>query len=71
MKGLDEARGRFATARPAGVAAAVEPRRRADTLPSRAAGQLGPVLDATRNLLVSAAIVPILLVIGWSMRSPK
>jgi tetratricopeptide (TPR) repeat protein len=67
MKGLEEARGRFAAAPPAESAAAVEPPRRAGTLLSRALGRLGPALDATRNLLVSAAIVAILLVIGWSI----
>jgi hypothetical protein len=67
MKGLEEARGRFAPAPPAESTPAVAPARRAGTLLSRALGRLGPALDATRNLLVSAAIVAILLVIGWSI----
>jgi hypothetical protein len=67
MNGLEEARGRFAPAPPAESTPAVAPARRAGTLLSRALGRLGPALDATRNLLVSAAIVAILLVIGWSI----
>lgn len=67
MKGLEEAAARFTPATRAESSPAEEPPPRLGARIVRMLGRLGPTLDALRNLLVSAAIVAILLLIGWSI----